>query len=72
MDIVYVEFKRCELNGLWDFTESDKKTFCETKDESAVLDLLLESDKKENHKFKKVMMVRISSNIVRINREGTK
>lgn len=72
MDIVYVAFKRCELNGMWDFTESDTKTFYEAKDEPAVLDLLIESGKKESYKFKKGAMVRISSNIVRFNREDTK
>ncbi len=72
MDIIYVEYKRCELSGMWDFTESDTKTFYEAKGEPAVLDLLIESNKKESYKFKKGSIVRISSNVVRFNKEDTK
>lgn len=72
MDIVYIEFKRCELNGMWDFTESDTKTFYEAKGEPAILDMWIDTDKKESHKFKKGAMIRISSNIVRFSKEDTK
>lgn len=72
MNVVYVEFIRCELNGMWDSSESDIKTYYEAKGEPAVLDLWLEGGKKENYKFKKGTMIRIASNIVRFSKEDTK
>ena len=72
MDVVYIEFKRCELSGMWDSSESDIKTYYEVKGEPAVLDLWTDAGKKESYKFKKGAMIRITSNIVRFNREDTK
>lgn len=72
MDVVHIEFGRCELNGQWDYSESDMKSYYEAKNEPAVLEIWTKNDKKETFKFKKGATVRISSNIVRFNREETK
>ncbi|GEM_PF-1258782 len=72
MDLIFIEFQRCELHGEWDYTESDTKTFYEAKNENAVLELWTDKGKKESYKFKKGSMIRVSSNIVRFNREDTK
>lgn len=72
MDVVYIEFKRCELSGMWDSSESDLKTYYEVKDEPAVLDVWINTGKKESYKFKKGAMIRIASNMVRFNKEDTK
>ena len=72
MDVVYLEFVRCELTGHWDYSESDMKSYYEAKTEPAVLEVLAKNDKKETYKFKKGSMIRITSNIVRFNRDDTK
>ena len=72
MDVVYIEFRRCELSGMWDSSESDLKTYYEVKGEPAVLDLWADTGKKESYKFKKGAMIRIASNVVRFNKEDTK
>ena len=72
MDVVYIEFRRCELSGMWDSSESDLKTYYEVKGEPAVLDLWADTGKKESYKFKKGAMIRIASNMVRFNKEDTK
>lgn len=72
MDVVYIEFIKCELKGQWDYSESDMKSYYEAKHEPSVLEIWTKNDKKETYKFKKDAMVRISSNIIRFNREDTK
>ncbi|MEO9277750.1 MAG: hypothetical protein ABI340_08260 [Nitrososphaera sp.] len=72
MDIIFIEFRRCELTGSWDYTESDTKTYYEAKNEPAVLELWTSTGKRESYKFKKGSMVRISSNIIRFKKEDTK
>jgi len=72
MDVVYIEFRRCELRGMWDSSESDLKTYYEVKGEPAVLDLWIDEGNKESYKFKKGAMIRIASNMVRFNKEDTK
>jgi len=72
MYVVYIEFSRCEFSGGWDYSESDTKTYYEAKSESAVLDVWTDTGKKENYKFKKGSMVRITTNTVRINKEDMK
>lgn len=72
MDVIYLEFNRCELNGQWDSSESDVKTYYEAKGEPAILEIWIKNDKKETFKFKKGAMIRITSNIVRFNREEIK
>jgi hypothetical protein len=72
MKVSYVEFIRCELDGKWDFSESDMKTYYEAKDEPANLDLWTKTDEKKHYKFKKGAIIRITSNIVRFNIDDTK
>lgn len=72
MEVVYIEFTRCELSGGWDSAESDTKTYYEVKSEPAVLDIWTAAGKKESYKFKKGAMIRITTNTIRINKEDTK
>jgi len=72
MKVAYIEFIRCELDGKWDSSESDVKTYYEAKDEPANLYLWTKKDEKKHYKFKKDSIIRISSNIVRFNMEDVK
>lgn len=72
MEVVYIEFVRCEFSGGWDYSESDVKTFYESKSEPAVLDIWTGAGKKESYKFKKGTMIRIANNTIRFNKEDLK
>jgi hypothetical protein len=72
MEVVYIEFTRCEIIGTWDYTESDVKTYYEVKSEPAILDIWTRGGKKESYKFKKGAIIRITSNTIRFNKEHTK